>query len=100
MKDSDTDIRIEGNELIKGEKVLVEIFNKYCINIVGKTSGLAQKCIGNLKNTALDKETVKKIIRQYERHPSILKIKELKNNENFFDFPKATTEEINGLLKT
>ena len=92
IKGSETGIHIEANELITEEKVLVEMFYKHYINIVEKTSGLAPKCIGNQENPALDKVTVEQIISQYEKHPSILKIKELKNNENSFDFTKATTK--------
>ena len=99
IKGSETDIHIEANELITDEKVLVEMFNKHYINIVEKTSGLAPKCIGNPENPTLDKETVHQIISHYEKHPSILKIKELKSNENSFDFPKATTEERNKIIK-
>lgn len=99
VKNSQKEVQVKANELIKDENVLVEMFNKHYINIVEKTSGEAPKCIGNPANPALDKETVKEIINKYKDHPSVLKIKDLKFNETSFEFPKATPEEINKIIK-
>ena len=51
VKGLENEIRIDSNELIKDDKILVESFNNHYINIVEKTSGLAQNCIGNTENT-------------------------------------------------
>ena len=48
--------------------------NKYYINIVEKTSGIAPKNLGNPLEPKLDQKTICEIIENYRNHPSIIKI--------------------------
>ena len=57
--------------LIKVEKILVEMFNKHYMNIVEKTSGIAPKNLGNSLDPKLDEKTIRQIIENYRNHPSI-----------------------------
>ena len=86
-------------ELIKDDKILVELFNNHYINIVEKTSGPAPNCIGNPENSKLDKSTVLDIINRYKDHSSITKNKELGINRSSFEFLEATTEDINKIIR-
>ena len=98
VKDLENELHIDANELIKDDKILVELFNNHCIHIVEKTSGLAPNCIGNPKNPNLDKSAVLDIINKYRDHPNITKIKDLCINKTSFEFPEATTEDINKII--
>ena len=69
------------------------------IYIVEKTSGLAPNCISNPVNANLDKSTVPDIINKYKDHPNITKIKELGINKTSFEFPEATTEDVNKSIR-
>ena len=64
-------VSIKAKDEIRDEKILVEIFNNHCINIVEKSSGSAPKSIGNPDH---DKCTVQNISQHYKNHPSIVKI--------------------------
>ena len=54
VKGNENETLIEANELIREDKILVELFNKHYINIVEKTSGKKPSCIGNPENPMLD----------------------------------------------
>ena len=86
-------------KMIKDEKNLAELFVNHYINIAEKTSGLAPNCIGNPENPNLDKSAVFDIKNKYKDHPSITKIKELGINKTFFEFPEATTEDTNKIIR-
>ena len=47
-----------------------------------------------------DKETVNKILKHYENHPSVSKIKYNQNKALNFDFRTAKVEDINKLIKS
>ena len=98
VKGFENETHTDANELIKDDKTLVELFNNHYINIVEKTSGLAPNCIGNPENPNLDKSTILDIINKYKDHPSIT-IKELGINKTSFEFPEATTEDINKIIR-
>ena len=74
--------------------------HKHYINIVGKTSGLTPKSIGNSSNPDHDRSTAKEIIESYKNHPSIIKIKECSKNLIRFDFPKPTAVDISLIIKS
>ena len=93
-------VDIRTKDLIKDEKILVEMFNKRYINIVEKTSGIAQKNLGNPLNPKLDEKAIREVIENYRNHPSIIKIKEIIKEKSIFDFPEATTENINIIIKS
>ena len=69
------------------------------INIVQKTSGIAPKNLGNSLDPKLDKNTISEVTENYRNHPSIIKIKEIVNEKPIFDFPEATAEGINEIIK-
>ena len=48
----------------------------------------------------LDKETIREIIENYRIHPSIIKIKEIVKEKPIFDFPEATTKDIDKIIKS
>ena len=52
-------VDIRTKDLIKDEKILVEIFNKHHINIVEKTSGIAPKNLRNLLDPKLDQKAIR-----------------------------------------
>ena len=91
-------VSIRIKDLIKDEKILVEKFNKHYINIVEKTSGIAPKDLRNPLDPKLDQKTIREIIENYLNHPSIIKIKEIVKEKPIFDFPEATTEDINRII--
>ena len=68
-------VSIKTNDLIKDESVLVEMFNNHYINIVEKTSDIAPESLGDSSLPENDEETVNKILKHYENHPSVSKIK-------------------------
>ena len=48
----------------------------------------------------LDEKTISEIIEKYRNHPSIIEIKEIVKKKPIFDFPEATTEDINKIFKS
>ena len=48
----------------------------------------------------LDEKTIREIIENYRNHPSIIKIKDIVNEKPIFDFPEATTEAMNKIIKS
>ena len=91
---------IRTKDVIKDEKILVEMFNKHYVNIVEKTSGIAPKNPGNPLDPKLDQKTIPEIVENYWNHPSIIKIKEIVKEKLSFDFPEATAEDINKIIKS
>ena len=86
-----------GDAFINKETNFVEIFNIYYINIVEKTSGVPRE--KNVIDTNNTPEIIEGIIRKYERHPSMLKMKNNFDSFVTFDFSKAEVADINSLLK-
>ena len=86
-------VSIKTNDCIKDKSVLVEMFNNHYINIVEKTSGIVLEIPEN------DEETVNKILKDYENHPSVSKTKCNQNETLNFDFPTAKVEDINQINK-
>ena len=73
------------------------MFNTHYINIVEKTSGVPpENYVIDTNNTL---EIIEGVIRKYERHPRILKIKNNFHSSITFDFPKVKVVNINALLK-
>ena len=78
----------------------MEVFNKHYINIVQETSGIAPKNLGSPLDPKLNENTILEIIENYRNHPSISKIKEIVIEKPIFDFPEATTEDLNKIIKS
>ena len=76
------------------------MFNEHFINIVEKTSGIASESLGDSSLPENDEETVNKIFKHYENHPSVSKIKRNQNENLNFDFPTAEVEDINTIIKS
>ena len=100
VKGSHEKVDIRTKDLIKDEKVLVKMFNKHYINIVEKTSGIAPKNLGNPLDPNLDGKTIREIIENYRNDPSIIKMKEIVKEKPIFDFPEATIEDKNIIIKS
>ena len=77
-------VDIRTKDLIKNGKILVEMFNKYYTNIVEKKSGLALKHLGNPLDPKFDEKTIREIIKNYQNHLSIIKIKEIVKEKKHF----------------
>ena len=86
-----------GYAFIDKESELVEMFHSHYINIVEKTSCVPPE--NYLIDTNNIREIIEGIIRKYERHQSILKIKNNFVSSVTSDFPKAEVVDINALLK-
>ena len=93
-------VSIKTNDCIKSESVLVEMFNNHYINIVEKTSDIVPESLGDSSLPENDEETVNKILKHYENHPSVSKIKCNQNETLNFDFPTAKVEDINKIIKS
>ena len=85
---------------MKDESVLVEMLKNHYINIVEKTSGNAPESLGGSSLPENDEETVNKILKHYENHPSVSKVKCNQNETLNFDFPTANVEDINKIVKS
>ena len=94
-------VSIKTNDCIKDESVLVEMFHEHFINIDEKTSRFAPESLGDSSSLSEnDEETVNKILKHYENHPSVSKIKLNQNETLNFDFPAAEVEDINKIIKS
>ena len=69
VKDLHEKVDIRMKDLVKDEKILVEMFNKHYINIVEETSRVAPKNLGNPLDPKLDEKTICGIIENYQNHP-------------------------------
>ena len=86
-----------GDAFINNESKLVEMFNSHYINTVEETTGVPPK--NYVIDTNNTREIIEGIIKKYEKHPSILEIKNNFFSSITFDFPKAEVADINALLK-
>ena len=69
--------------------ILVEMFNNHYIIAVEKTSGIAPESLGDSSLPENDEETVNKILKHYENHPSVSKIKYNQHETLNLDFATA-----------
>ena len=90
----------ENEKIINKESELVDIFNDHYINIVEKSTGTAPKTVATprFESQAFDRSNVSKIVKKYESHPSIVKIKEHFTNNETFSLPLATRGKINTII--
>ena len=98
MKDLHEKVDIRTKGLIKDKKIFVGIFNKHYLNIVEKTPGIASKNLGNPLDPKLDEKTIHESFESYLNHPSL--IKKRVNEKPIFDFPEATTKDIDKIIKS
>ena len=62
-------------DIVRDEKVLVELFNENYINIAETLSGNKPSSLGNCEDSVQDVATIGKIISKYSSHPRAQKIK-------------------------
>ena len=102
------DIMLRGdNKMITDDKCLAKLFNEYYINIVERSSGSKPEKIV-CHNEDFDKRIVlHNIIKKYENHSSIIKIKNfmsvkshLNSNNSLASARQVTSNEVNLILKS
>ena len=102
------DIMLRGdNKMITDDKRLAKLFNEHYINIVERSSGLKPEKIV-CHNEKFDKIIVlHNIIKKYENHSSIIKIKNymsvkshLSSNNTLASARQVTSNEVNLILKS
>ena len=85
-------------DIVRDEKMLVELFNENYINIVEISSGINPSSLGNCEDSAQDGTTVDKIISKHSSHPSVQKIKREFSIDKEFELPYASAKDINRKL--
>ena len=80
--------------------MITRLINKHHVNIAEKTLGIAPKNVGYRLHPNFDQKIIREIVENYRNHPSIIKIKEIVKEKPIFDFPEATTKDINKIIKS
>ena len=81
------------NKGMIANKELSQIFNKHYINIVEKSCGNKPNKIGTTLGSLNDSDVIDRIIKSYQNHPSVLKIKNKFGSDlNSFDFQQIIKE--------
>ena len=81
---------IKAWEAINDEKILAEMFNNHYVDIPENSAGVASIELGTTFDPTLDRDTVEKILKYFENHPSTIEIKKLTRTNKTFTLPKAT----------
>ena len=90
----------DGKNVIIDEYELSQIFNKHYINIVEKSCGNKPNKISTTLGSLNDNDVIDRIIKSYQNHPSLLKIKNKFGSDlNSFDFQQIKVPEVKKLLK-
>ena len=90
---------IKGKNAITDEYEISHTFSKHYINIVEKSCGNKPNKIGTTLGSLNDSDVIDRIIKSYQNHPSVLKIKNKFGSDlNSFDFQQITSE-VKKLLK-
>ena len=82
-------------DIIRDEKLFVELFNENFINIAEILSGNKPSSLGNCEDSAQDDVTVDEIISKYSAHPSVQKIKREFSQDKKFELAYANAKHIN-----
>ena len=81
----------ESGEIIRNEKEVANVFNKYFVNIVPNIMGTTNN--HNLSDLDTTSDPIEKIINKYQNHPSINSInKHMTHSELTFSFQPVTKE--------
>ena len=67
-KDLHEKVDIKTKDLVRDEKMPVEMFNRHYAHIIEKTSGIVTKILGNLLDPKLNEKTIREIIENYRNH--------------------------------
>ena len=87
-------------DIVRDEKVLVELFNENYINIVEISSGKKPSSLGNCEDITQDDATVDKFISKYSSHLSVQKIKKEFSVDKEFELAYASAKDINQIIKS
>ena len=85
-------------DIIRDEKLLVELFNENFINIVKISSGNKLSFLRHCEDSAKDDATVDEIISKYSPHPSVQKIKRGFSQDKQFELAYANAKDINQII--
>ena len=86
---------IEGKNVITNVYEISQTLNKHYNNIVEKSCGNKLKNIGTRLGCLNDSDVIGRIIKSYQNHPSVLKIKsKFGSGLNSFDFQQIKTSEV------
>ena len=88
---NDRILLVENNEIISDDLCLANIFNEYFANI---TTGLSIPKWYSSDNNKTPDDPVNAAITKYASHPSIIKIKDLNNHTESFEFSHVLPEEV------
>ena len=89
---------IEGKNVTTDEYEISQTYNKHYINIVEKSCGNKPNKIGTTLGSLKNSDAIDRIIKSYQNHPSVLKIKNKCGSDlNSFDFQQKTTSEVKKL---
>ena len=83
---------VEGDKIISDDKKLADTFNKFFVDSVNSMDIKENKVLMTDTGDILD--PVKKVLKKFESHPSIISISENISIENGFSFSEVTTEDI------
>ena len=91
---------IDDKNVITDEHELSQIFNKHYIKIAEKSCGNKPNKIGTILGSLNDSDVIDRIIKSYQNHPSVLKIKNKFGSDlSSFDFQQIKAPEVKKLLK-
>ena len=82
-------------DILRDEKVFVELFNGNYISIVEISSGNKPSSIGSCEYSAQDDAIVDKVISKYNSHPNVQKIKRGFSIDDEFELPYPSAKDIN-----
>ena len=85
-------------EAKENEEINTEVFSKRYINIARNKLVIIPKQIQNPSNPNLDAKTATKIIKNFENHPGIIKVKRNIKEIIIFNFAQASTKDINLII--
>ena len=89
----------ESGEIIRKEKEVANVFNKYFANIVPNIVGITNNH-SLLSDIDTTNDPIEKIISKYQNHPSITSInKHMTRSELTFSFQPVTKEQITNLIR-
>ena len=91
---------IDGKNVVTDEYEISQIFSKHYNNIVEKNCGNKPNKIGTTLGSLNDSDVIDRIIKSYQNHPSVLKIKtKFGPVLNSFDFQQIKAPEVKKILK-
>ena len=91
---------IEGENVITDEYQISQTFNKHYINTVEKSCGIKPNKIGTTQGSLNDSDVIDRIIKSFQIHPSVLKIKKKFGSDlKSSNFQQIKAPEVKKLLK-